>query len=248
MEGVGEALKTIFDKIGGFFDIFDLSFLVSGVVSVSALLFGGYLAGKQFSALLEGWWQITALILACYVNGLICFALGRALRMWIMPGKRGKEFHNFFTSLLSMHGLTDKKPFCQYIATDKNSQTPATEEEKLKTWRLYVRLWAEVRQGEKFKSSLAFLNRYWVMAATYDGLAISLLVWLAVSVLSATLLAVTWPLWVKISLPPLFIILVVVCWREANRYFEYQVEELVAVIAAKEQNGEETPNPLPLIS
>jgi hypothetical protein len=245
MEGVGDALKTIFDKIGGFFDIFDLSFLVSGAVSVSALLFAGYLTGKQLSALLEGWWQITALILACYVNGLICFALGRALRMWIMPGKREGKFNGFFIGLLHTHGLVSKKPICEYITL--NDQHNPVEKVKHAAWRLYVRLWAEVRHAEPFKPSLAFLNRYWVMAATYDGLAISLLIWLVVIVLSDTLLAVTWSLWIKISLPLLFLILVAVCWREANRYFEYQVEELVAVIAAKEQNGEERPKQLPLI-
>jgi hypothetical protein len=41
MKELGEALKLIFEKIAGFFDIFDLSFFVSGAVSFAALLLAG---------------------------------------------------------------------------------------------------------------------------------------------------------------------------------------------------------------
>jgi hypothetical protein len=50
------------------------------------------------------------------------------------------------------------------------------------SWRLYVRLWAELGQTPESAPKLSFLNRYWVMAATYDGLAFALIIWAGVLV------------------------------------------------------------------
>ena len=83
--------------------------------------------------------------------------------------------------------------------------------------------------------TLNFLNRYWVMAATYDGVAFALIVWFVV--LADCLLRIK----INDGLFPtaaLFIILTVAllslaCFREARRYMNYQIEEFVAAIAAK---------------
>ena len=45
MKELGEALKLIFMKVGDFFDIFDLSFFVSGIAIASAIILGFVLAG-----------------------------------------------------------------------------------------------------------------------------------------------------------------------------------------------------------
>ena len=169
MKELGEALKAIFGKISGFFDIFDLSFFVSGAVSLSALLFWVYLAGKEIPYYLQGWLRVLALILACYVNGLICFAGGR----WICMGRRRRnaiqDFDIRFNNVLQAHGLNDKEPFKEYLARNSNTVRGS--------WRLYVRLWAEVRKFDQLSPSLSFLNRYWVMAATYDGVGMAVIVW-----------------------------------------------------------------------
>ena len=45
MKGLGDALKIIFEKIGAFFDLFDLSFFVSGAACIGAALFWLHLTG-----------------------------------------------------------------------------------------------------------------------------------------------------------------------------------------------------------
>lgn len=97
MKELGEALKLIFSKIADFFDIFDLSFFVSGIASASSV--------------------------ALY----------------------------------------------EYLDTSREIDRGI--------WRLYVRLWAEIRHSDSVTPSLQLLKRYWVMAATYDGIAISMALW-----------------------------------------------------------------------
>jgi hypothetical protein len=102
-------------------------------------------------------------------------------------------------------------------------------------WRLYIRLWTEVRQVERLSPSFLLLKRYWVMAATYDGLAVALLLWS----LLLTCWAFGWvgsqrlPLGIVIPVVPITLLLARGCLAEADRYSENQAEELVASIAAE---------------
>ena len=66
--------------LAAFFDIFDLSFFVSGAVSVGALWLGYKLRGGQLLSTVPDGYLLTGILLGCYVLGLLCFALGRALR------------------------------------------------------------------------------------------------------------------------------------------------------------------------
>ncbi|WP_019502885.1 hypothetical protein [Pseudanabaena sp. PCC 6802] len=102
------------------------------------------------------------------------------------------------------------------------------------TSRLYTRLWAEVRQSPDLIASYTLLNRYWFMAATYDGLATALIVWL--------IIVIAWSLglwginpklnpFTGITLCGTLVLLTITCWREAERYKRYQIEELVATLA-----------------
>src|SRR5258706_3852183 len=79
MTELGEALKAIFAKVGDFFDIFDLSFFVSGAVCLAALVAWNAVGGFFEIGLADGY-QLIAVALGCYVLGLICFAGGRAPR------------------------------------------------------------------------------------------------------------------------------------------------------------------------
>ena len=51
MEEIGKALKTIFDKIADFFDLFDLSFFVSGIVVFIMV----YLLMPKYTRLIKKW-------------------------------------------------------------------------------------------------------------------------------------------------------------------------------------------------
>jgi hypothetical protein len=196
MSELGEALKTIFGKISAFFDLFDLSFFVSGAVSLSALIFWLHLAGKQVPFNLQGWLKVLAIILGCYVSGLFCFAVGRWIH-WFQRKKHEKKSNDHFREILEAHGLADERPFSDYLSRAKGIR------------RLYTRLWAEVRQMDQLSPSLSLLNRYWVMAATYDGSFIGI---------------------------PMAVVLFMVSWRcfmESSRLVSNQREELVATIAVQ---------------
>jgi hypothetical protein len=77
-----------------------------------------------------------------------------------------KSFDERFGKILKAHGLNEDAEIKQYLdRVDSRG-----------IWRLYVKFWADLRNDVKYANSLAFLKRYWVMAATYDGLSISLFI------------------------------------------------------------------------
>ncbi len=227
MKEIAEALKGLFDKISDFFDIFDLSFFVSGAVAVSALFFWATLAGKSLPASLQGGLKVLVIGLLCYVNGLICFTVGRWGRIGFCKQERRGEFNKRFQQILEDHGLDCKRPCKEYL--DRNGN----QGEGRPVGRLYVRLWAELRQSPDLAPSLALLKRYWVMAATYDGVAVAVMIW--AMVIGAWCLGLGPQSKLALSVGGgLIIILVLIsiaCSREAGRYAQYQREELAATMA-----------------
>jgi hypothetical protein len=216
MKEFGEALKLVFEKIAGFFDIFDLSFFVSGAVTFGALLFWLTSTGLSTPSV-DGWIKVLIVIIGCYVSGLVCFAGGRWLRMILFGRWFSMSAGTQCIEALNAHGLEKEKAFAQYIGRNDS-------------WRLYVRLWAELREAPNLASSLSFLNRYWVMAATYDGLTFAFIVWIIVLIACMIQRSVA----VVVGLPTSIILAIfaIACMREASRFVTYQVEELVAAIAA----------------
>lgn len=224
MKEMGAALKILFDKVSDFFDIFDLSFLVSGAVVVSAIEFWTKQSGLILPTIFNSVPQIILIIFSCYICGILCFAIGRWIRMAPFYKTRRMKFDNEFLCILKAHGLDNESPFEEYISrTDSRG-----------LWRLYIRLWAEVRQKPELSPSLSLLKRYWVMAATYDGVAVSIIVW------SFVIFFWCFGLGFSSQLNPIigsiFIIIltliVLISFREAGRYMRYQNEELVATVAA----------------
>jgi hypothetical protein len=222
MGEIGDSLKSVLTRIGNFFDLFDLSFFVSGSVALAALIFGAHLFGKQLPFRSEGWLRVLTIILACYVMGLLCFALGRSIRIPKTRAKQYQKFESFFRRVLDAHGLSAEEPFKSHL--DRVNFHGGR--------RLYIRLWAEVRQRENLIPSLV-LNRYWVMAATYDGMVTALLLWVAVFIFWSAGLGIAPALSLKIAMPIILALLFLsyICSREAARFVRNQVEELVATIA-----------------
>lgn len=225
LKEVGEGLKSILERIADFFDIFDLSFFVSGFTTLAALQFWAWRAAKQIPALPSGWISAVGLIVACYVLGLICFALGRWIRMGWRWKRAEKNACDWFESILKGHGLTSLSPYSEYLE----------RKDARGDWRLKVRLWAEIRQSPALALSYSLLRRYWVMAATYDGVAVSLYIWAIVFVLCAFGVGGARPInkLLAVSVTFALIVFAVACTREAGRFVNYQVEELVASIVAK---------------
>jgi hypothetical protein len=222
---IGEGLKSILERIADFFDIFDLSFLVSGVTTAAALSYWAWRADMQLPPVPTGWMAAVGLIITGYVLGLICFALGRWLRTGWRSRISERSFYNRFIFILDGHGLRTLPPFSEYLER-KDAQGD---------WRLYVRMWAELRLSPSLAPSFSLLRRYWVMAATYDGVAVALCVWVVICVLCAFGIGGARPInkWLALPLTVALIVSAVACSREAGRYVNYQVEELVASIAAK---------------
>jgi hypothetical protein len=74
-----EGVRSLFSRLGEFFHIFDLSFLVSGATTLGALLFLHYRLGFSADFPFSGWVAGFGLIIASYVCGLVSFSAGRAL-------------------------------------------------------------------------------------------------------------------------------------------------------------------------
>jgi hypothetical protein len=237
MEEIGKALKTIFDKLSDFFDIFDLSFFVSGVATTLSIVF--WLNIREIfiisSINFDGFFIVEILI--CYISGLVSFAAGRFIRMgfggWLSSkfGKKIKRNDSFDSKLLCIikaHGLEENPIFQSYLLRT----------EFRGTWRLYVRLWAVLRGNPKYSQSISLLRRYWVMAATYDGLSISIMI--IIFMFLDLLIGITGaPFSINPYLSIIFILSLIffffACLREANRYVLYQIEEVIGTIAAGEK-------------
>lgn len=228
MKELGESLSSVAERVSGFFDIFDLSFIVSGTASLSAFVVWWKVSERSFPLPLEGWFRVFALLLGCYLSGLVCFAVGRWIRVGNQRSLTGPRFDDAFAKILRAHGLLHKEPFVTYIQRGDSRGI----------WRLYVRLWAEVRQTPSLHSSLLLLNRYWVLAATYDGVATAALVWALVILGWVLGIGLDPSLNPKAGVPLLLalVLMALSCWREAGRYLEYQIEELVATIAAVQKS------------
>lgn len=227
----GELLKSFLDNIGYLFGIDFLSFFVSGATCLGALAFAWrQLSPETFPSPLTNGLGIAAIAIASYVLGMVCFTSGRWIRTQIFRNNSNALLYH----ILKDYAQVGEAPFSEYF--EKAANMGAKERNPLMQ-RLYSRMWTEIRQSKQLMASYTLLNRYWFMGATYDGLGIASTVWFLV--ISVRVLN-TRPHHPLVGI--LFIVLLLlpfVCWREADRYKRYQVEELVATLAYQRNRGYE---------
>jgi hypothetical protein len=217
MNELGQALKIIFEKLAAFFDIFDLSFFVSGAVALGAIVF--WIAEFKIPVLqVERWLLVSILILGSYASGLICFAAARFIRQTLIRQPTDDQL----STILAAHGLSESKAVQNYLQRPHRLRGQ---------WRLYIRFWSDLRGVPDMAGPLNFLNRYWVMAATYDGVAFALIVWFIV-LADCLLRHKIQPILETAALLIIIALLSVACFHEASRYMHHQIENLVATIAA----------------
>ncbi len=225
MSGLGDAASKIGEKVVEILDIFDLSFFISGAVVMAALL---QFFGPITEALdkLEGA-GVFGLVLGSYVLGLVCFAVGRPLRTWLTP-RRFQNDPAVFNRAMLAQGLDRGRP-AELLKEHFGCDVAVADDGK--RMALYTRMWAHVRSYSELQQSFTLLNRYWVLSASYDGLAIAALVWL-LPVWKAwfdepgprrLLEAVLWTVAIVVALG--------FCWHRAREYKRYQIEEIVATVA-----------------
>jgi hypothetical protein len=219
----GELLKSFLDNVGYLFGFEFLSFFVPGATCLGAFAFAWrQLAPETFPKQLTGGLGIAAIAIACYVLGMVCFISGR----WIRTQLFRDNFPKLLYHILEDYARLGEVPFPEYY---EKAATMGFKERKLLMQRLYTRMWTEIRQSKQLMTSYTLLNRYWFLGATYDGLGIALIVWFLVIFLGVLTGRQHHPL-----LGILVIVLVLlpfICWREADRYKQSQVEELVATLA-----------------
>lgn len=214
---IGEGLHAIFDRIGEFFHLFDLSFLVSGTTTFSAIaVLYIRIGGPNFFPFAD-WVGVFALIIGSYVCGLMSFAIGRAINTIF----RRSVLESTLQAALDSHQLASP-------SLDVYRTAPSDG-----NWRLYIRLWQDAAQRGAGSLVLRHLMRYWAMAATFDGLGFSFLIWALVSFLTTTRIAhepVNRSAGTAIGV--VFLVLATIAFWQGAKYYKYQVEDIVAALAA----------------
>lgn len=218
---VATGLRSIFERVGEFFHIFDLSFFVAGASTFAAFAFLYLMMHKPRVFPFDPWVGVFALIIACYVCGLIAFAVGRQISGWTF---RRFTLHRTLPAALDAHRLSDERI---------NSYFSGRERPRF--WWLYIRMWSEVAHERSAPVVLHHLMRYWAMAATYDGVAFSLLVWALVLVAVQFEGVAPQPLGHGAGIAGVSIALTAAyfTFRRGAAYFEYQIEDVVAHFAVK---------------
>lgn len=243
MNQLPDLVQKILERLVDFFDIFDLSFFVSGAMVLAGSLYLLQFVSSTWTGFPVPEWgtgfTFGAVVLACYLLGMIAFATGRWLRgTWALRSLKTQSTGKLVWAAVKRHQLLGAEVYSVY-----RGQLPQGEEvseaEVANGGAFYTRLWAELRQSDVLKPSYILIRRYWVMSATYDGLAVALIFWMFLALITAV------PTFdgaydirlgfLCLSLLGLFFFLAYACFREANRYQRYQVEEIVATLAYKHQ-------------
>ncbi len=224
MKELAEALRGLLSRVGEFFDIFDLSFIISGAAALSALAAWWKGSGRLLPVPESGWLRVFAIVLACYVTGLFCFALGRWIRLGPREENKKQVFMQYIHRLACTHGLCEIPEVNRYFSLDDG----------YKAYHLYIRLWAELRENLTNSSSLSHLNRAWVLAATYDGVSIAAFIWGLVVIAWMFGVGLATPLSMKVGIPSVLLLVAgaFALKREAWRTQRNQAGELLATIAA----------------
>lgn len=88
MKEISGVLKNLFEKLSDFFDILDLSFLVSGAAIFFSLLSYLHFTKVEIPFHLSESSKIVFVLLSYYSLGLICFAAGRRFRTGKAPDRK----------------------------------------------------------------------------------------------------------------------------------------------------------------
>lgn len=231
LEPLTNLANRVFEKMVDFFDVFDLSFFVSGAMVLAGMIFmltELEVGLPPFEGTME---RFGAAALSCYLLGLMAFASGRYIRRVLRRGSR-VSVADKMERCLRYHDLLSYAPFTQY----SEIQDVDGDERDAYAGALYTRFWAEIRENRQdLQDSYTLLRRYWVLCATYDGMAVALAFWLLIAVWQALGLyivdgqAMAAALMGIVSLA--LGIMVKACFVEADRLKSTQIDEVVACLA-----------------
>lgn len=233
MSEVARAVNALFDKL---FEILDLSFVVSGATFMAALAWDPRTSELDIPRLVEGPLGIAILVVAAHTSGMTCFAAGRQVRRWLTSLLRRRPPIDELFGQLIRHGVIEVRP---NVALDQPNAFVFTGKVDIpwlaryvegpggsQPYALYARMWAEVRQQERLLPSFSLVRRYWVSAATLDGLFVALLTW------AMFLFPLDGAAYDRVGVFPSLLAFVGswFCLWEARRYAKYQIEEIVGTV------------------
>lgn len=229
MPDLTEITKLIFARVADFFEILDLSILLSGIAVVSGVYYWFFQNNILFKIVMFKDSPILLHIIICYLIGLICFVCGRNTRRIISKVKYLKLYSTInnikdFKVLLQNHGLQNHVSLMSYNPVTNNN-----------VYSLLAYLWSEVRQNSDYGYSLSFLKKYWSMSIAFDSLFFaSFFIDLVYVDLCTGLVGkiyvtnpILWGIYIIIS-----IIVKLSLIKSACTYDRYQNEELIGSFAA----------------
>jgi hypothetical protein len=216
------SLKTLIDKVADFFDIFDLSFFVAGACFCFGIWIFLYLNKLVPDLDLPKDLSFFFLIISFYVCGFICFCIGRMFRRSI------HDRYEYFSKVMNAYDFPS------------NNRLKKLSDYKSKLGRpyLYVYLHVRLRESKYLVSSLPYVKRYWAMAALCDGLSVAIWSWpislFLNSIVNKCMCQCTYPFYLLFVFL-IFSFLHYVLYKEANRYEDYQCDELVASLTIENE-------------
>lgn len=155
-------IQKQFDTVTGALNIFDMSYLVSGVTMLGVLVYAfpglkGFVFHKDLVTV-----SIIICIVIAYVLGMISWIAGKQFRYWMMKHfgdqkTNDEDFESKFqetAQCFDFQGETIKK-----LMKDNNSAA-------------YSYMWMRLdnSQNEDCRSRFVFASRSWVLRAIYEGL------------------------------------------------------------------------------
>ena len=197
--------QKIIDRISEAFSFFDFSFLISGSATFAICCYTLNRLGMDVSSD-SSFLNVCVSIVGIYIAGLISFALGKKIRVWIVD-KDGKHFEEIFNETVR---------FTKGPEYDDNTQNL-----KLR----YTQMWANLRDNQEAKESMTFLNRLWVMQAVFEGLMFSSVIAIVSGVILG--IVISWNMcdvWYMIIGG---LIAAIACYWEGKRYAETQIKEVI---------------------
>ena len=212
------SVTKIIDKIGEIFTVFDFSYIVSGIASFSIICYGLWqndLLGSLGSTSLN----VIAAIIFTYLCGLLSFTIGKTIRATVIMYRR--KHYVLLVKVEETRFMTCFKEAVRYANKKEKILADYTDEDDCKMY--YTEMWTYLRECENAAATMAFINKYWVMQAVYEGLIASSLIGLIVGFIlyQGGFGLVCILLFLASGFASCF------CCHEGTRYAEVQIKEIV---------------------
>lgn len=214
---MNESISKIIDRVSDALNFFDFSFIVSGGLTFSIIYLTADYLNIPLSQLhaINTPVKIIACIGAIYICGLLSFAAGKNIRLYFLRKlDQQRNFSNVFIKALKFIQTNEEensREVNRFINADENTQ-------KL----YYSKIWIELRHCADAEATIRHLNRFWVMQAVFEGLYFSFIL---ATICSIALMLSTSQIFITYIFITSFCTWI--CYKEAQRYAETQINEIV---------------------